>query len=154
MRINKTFLATLIVGLILLLLASRNCVRTHENTPKERVLVIYRYETPPEDWEAFTKALIYVESKGDSLAVGSKDDVGVLQLRKIYVDEVNRILGDSVFSYHDRYSKKKSIMMFNVMQDYYNKDKNLHYALKLHNPYAPISYHKKVMEYYKKIKEE
>lgn len=31
------------------------------------------------DWERFTNALILVESEGDSLAVGSKNDVGVLQ---------------------------------------------------------------------------
>ena len=28
------------------------------------------------DWEDFTRALIWVESKGDSKAVGSKDDTG------------------------------------------------------------------------------
>ena len=148
---NKTFLATLMFGLILLLLSFKNCVKTQEKHIEERVVVVFKYETPPKEWNNFVKALIYVESKGDSLAVGTKDDVGVLQLRPIYVDEVNRIIGDSVFSYDDRYSMEKSLQMFEIMQGHYNKEKCLHYALKLHNPYAPLSYHRKVMEYYNEL---
>lgn len=48
-------------------------------------------------------ALIQVESGGDPNAIG--DDgaaVGVLQLHRHYVDDVNRIVGQPLFHYDDR----------------------------------------------------
>lgn len=104
------------------------------------------------DWEDFTRALIWVESKGDSKAVGSKDDIGVLQLTPILVRDVNRILGYDVFTLEDRLDSLKSVEMFNIIQDHYNPEHCKHFALKIWNCYAPISYHRKVMDKFNEIK--
>lgn len=106
------------------------------------------------DWEDFTKALIWVESKGDSKAVGSKDDVGVLQITPILVEDCNRILKCETFTLEDRLDSLKSVEMFNIIQDHYNPQHDYHWALKLWNSGAPLSYHRKVMDKFNEIKNE
>ncbi len=67
-------------------------------------------------------AIEWVESKGDPWAVGDDGDaVGAYQIRKIYVDDVNRIWGVlwKKFSYKDRYSKSKSRFMVRVFLNHY-----------------------------------
>jgi len=64
-------------------------------------------------------AIIQVESGGDTLAYNSKEDaVGCLQIRPIMVREVNRLLGKDSFKLKDRWSKAKSIQMFNVLRSH------------------------------------
>lgn len=75
------------------------------------------------------EALIYVESRGKEKAIGDTNlgepSVGVLQIRPIMVKEVNRILkrrkNNKRFNLKDRFSKIKSIEMFNVWRNYYHK---------------------------------
>lgn len=105
------------------------------------------------DWELFTQALIWVESKGDSKAVGKLDDIGVLQIRPIIVEDCNRILEMEVFTLEDRLDSLKSVEMFNIIQDHYNPQHDFHWALKLWNSGAPLSYHRKVMDKFNEIKE-
>lgn len=100
------------------------------------------------DWERFTNALILVESEGDSLAVGSKNDVGVLQITPILIKDANRILGYDAYTLEDRKSRIKSIEIFNVIQDHYNPTHDLHLALKIWNSKAPIKYHYDVLNHY------
>tara|TARA_Y100000114_G_C11581402_1_gene241231 strand:+ start:30 stop:521 length:492 start_codon:yes stop_codon:yes gene_type:complete len=84
----------------------------------------YRYEEFPMDF--LVNSMIYVESKWDSTAIGDGGRaVGVLQIHKIMVREVNRIThmrgGDStIYYYDDRYSVKKSIEMFHIWRNYYH----------------------------------
>lgn len=104
------------------------------------------------DWELFTQALIWVESKGDSKAIGSKDDVGVLQITPILLRDCNRILGYERFTLTDRLDSLKSVEMFNIIQDHYNPQHDYHWALKLWNSGAPLSYHRKVMDKFNEIK--
>lgn len=104
------------------------------------------------DWDTFTKALIWVESKGDSKAIGSKDDVGILQIRKPIIDDCNRILGYDKYTLMDRLDSLKSVEMFNIIQDHYNPQHDYHWALKLWNSKAPLSYHRKVMDKFNEIK--
>jgi hypothetical protein len=104
-------------------------------------------------WELFTQALIWVESKGDSKAVGSKDDVGVLQITPILVEDCNRILKNEGFTLEDRLDSLKSVEMFNIIQDHYNPQHDYHLALKIWNGQAPLSYHRKVMDKFNEIKE-
>lgn len=106
------------------------------------------------DWELFTRALIWVESKGDSKAIGSKDDVGVLQITPILLRDCNRILGYERFTLTDRLDSLKSVEMFNIIQDHYNPQHDYHWALKLWNSGAPLSYHRKVMDRFNEIKNE
>jgi hypothetical protein len=62
-------------------------------------------------------AIIQVESGGDTLAYNSKEDaVGCLQIRPIMVREVNRLVGKDSFTLYDRWSKVKSVQMFNILR--------------------------------------
>ena len=105
------------------------------------------------DWDAFIEALIWVESKGDERAVGKKDDIGILQITPILLQDCNRIIGYEKYYLNDRYDREKSIEMFNLIQDHYNPQKDFHWALKLWNSGAPLSYHRKVMDKFNEIKE-
>ena len=105
------------------------------------------------DWEDFTRALIWVESRGDSKAVGSKDDTGVLQITPILLKDCNRILKTERFTLEDRLDSLKSVEMFNIIQDHYNPQHDYHWALKIWNCHAPQSYHRKVMDKFNEIKE-
>lgn len=105
------------------------------------------------DWEDFTRALIWVESRGDSKAVGGNNDIGVLQIRPIIVEDCNRILKTERFTLEDRLDSLRSVEMFNVIQDHYNPQHDCHWALKIWNSRAPLSYHRKVMDKYNEIKE-
>jgi hypothetical protein len=79
-------------------------------------------------------AIIQHESKGNVNAYNKVEDaVGLLQIRKIYVDECNRILGKKVYSYQDRKDPKKSIEMFYVIMDYRAPDYNLDKVSMVHN---------------------
>jgi hypothetical protein len=104
------------------------------------------------DWEIFTQALIWVESKGDSKAVGSKDDTGVLQITPILLQDCNRILKTERFTLEDRLDSLKSVEMFNIIQEHYNPQRDFHLALKIWNCHAPLSYHRKVMDKFNEIK--
>jgi soluble lytic murein transglycosylase-like protein len=67
--------------------------------------------------DTLIEAIMQVESGGDTLAYNSKEDaVGCLQIRPIMVREVNRLLGKDSFTLSDRWSKVKSIQMFNVLR--------------------------------------
>ena len=64
-------------------------------------------------------AIIHVESRGDSMAYNKREDaVGVLQIRPIMLREVNRLLGYDKYTLKDRWSKAKSIEMFNVIKEH------------------------------------
>lgn len=70
------------------------------------------------------EAIIFVESRNNNLAYApSEDAVGCLQIRRVMVDDVNRILkrkNSSIqFTYNDRWDRKKSIEMFNIFITYY-----------------------------------
>lgn len=113
---------------------------------------IVEYNQDRLDWEDFTRALIWVESKGDSKAIGKLDDIGVLQIRPIIVEDCNRILGYERFTLTDRLDSLKSVEMFNIIQDHYNPQHDYHWALKIWNCHAPQSYHRKVMDKFNEIK--
>lgn len=75
--------------------------------------------------EFLVDAIIHVESRGDSTAIGDGGRaVGILQIHPIMVREVNRILekngSDVRYNYNDRYSVEKSKKMFYVWKEYYH----------------------------------
>ena len=70
-------------------------------------------------------ALIWVESKGnDSAYHKGERAAGCLQIRPIMVKEVNRILdlkgSEKIYTLEDRWSRAKSIQMFNIVVNYYH----------------------------------
>ena len=73
--------------------------------------------TKPTIQDSLIDAIIHVESRGDSMAYNAKEDaVGVLQIRPIMMREVNRLLKENKYTLDDRWSKSKSIEMFNVIK--------------------------------------
>ena len=97
------------------------------------------------DWNIFIDSLIEIESENDSNAIGTKGSIGVLQITPIYVKEINKILGYKKYKLKDRRSKKKSIKMFEVFQNYFNPQKDINLAIKLHNPRAGQNYKNKIL---------
>ena len=106
------------------------------------------------DWHLFTTALMKVESDHSTTIIGKNDDAGVLQITPIYVKEVNRILGQQKYSLADRFDKYKSIEMFEVMNSRYNPEKSFYKAMRIHNPNAPESYRKAILNEYYKLKQQ
>ena len=96
------------------------------------------------EWDFFLEALIRVESNGNPYAIGTKNDVGILQITPIYVKEANRLQKDVVYTLEDRKSIEKSLEMFNIIQNYYNPHKDIDKAIKLHNPRAGKIYADKI----------
>jgi hypothetical protein len=103
------------------------------------------------EWHLFIDALIYVESAGREYIIGPHNDVGILQITPIFVEEVNRILGERKYTLEDRLDKYKSIEMFNVLNDKYNPERCFTKAIKLHNPRAGEGYRLKVLNEYLKL---
>ena len=96
------------------------------------------------DWNDWTMAIIMVESRGNDHAIGAMNDLGCLQITPILIKEANRILGKQKYRLNDAFNREKSIEIFNVVQGYWNPNKDKHLSLKIWNPRAPITYHKKV----------
>jgi hypothetical protein len=107
-----------------------------------------RVDIKIKEWHLFIDALIMQESGGKEDAVGLTNDIGVLQITPIYVEEVNRVLGEKRYTLQDRYDRYKSIEMFNIMNDKYNPERCFNKAIQLHNPRAPKSYRISVLQYY------
>jgi len=76
--------------------------------------------------DELVEALIWVESRGnDSAFHKGENAVGCLQIRPIMVKEVNRVLdlqgSGNIYTLEDRWSRTKSIEMFNVIANYYHE---------------------------------
>lgn len=106
----------------------------------------------PSDWDILVRALIQVESGGDSLAVGKTNDLGALQITPIYVTDVNRILGEERYTLEDRKSLVKSLEMFEIIQGHYNPSRDIDKAIRLHNPGAGEWYRERVYRHMEEIK--
>jgi hypothetical protein len=65
-------------------------------------------------------AIIRVESAGNDAAVGTRAEVGCLQIRPAVVRDVNRIRkGNPLFCLEDRYFRDPSIAMFRAYVEHY-----------------------------------
>jgi hypothetical protein len=71
-------------------------------------------------------AVIQVESSGNPRAYNQREDaVGILQIRKIVVDDLNRIYGPPYYSYKDRWDVGKSKEMFQKYMAHYGTKRRL-----------------------------
>ena len=71
-------------------------------------------------WDNLVEAIIQVESRGNDSAVGDNGKaVGCLQIHPIVVREVNRLVSKH-YTLDDRYSRAKSIEMFNIISEEYD----------------------------------
>lgn len=83
-------------------------------------------------WAMLQLAIAITESRCNPNATGASQDVGVLQLRPIYVAEANRV-GGTNYAHSDAYDPLKSLLMFRAVQDYHNPEHDQNKAIKLHN---------------------
>ena len=98
----------------------------------------------------FIQSIIHIESKGNPFAVGSTNDAGILQITPICVKEANRILKRKEYTLDDRFSHKKSVEIFNIIQSHHNPTFNYRKACKIWNPGAGKSYTEKILKEYAK----
>ena len=104
--------------------------------------------------DTLIEAIMQVESGGDTLAYNSKEDaVGCLQIRPIMVREVNRLVGKDSFTLDDRWSKVKSIQMFNILRSHLKEASNEKIARVWNGGYNG---HKKqsTIKYWQKVKKQ
>lgn len=102
-------------------------------------------------------AIIQVESKGVETAISTDGTcVGILQIKKVIVDDCNSYLGYKKYKYSDRLNKKKSIEMFRIIQKKYknykkNRSNNeLEHMIRLWN--GGCGYSKsRTQKYYEKV---
>lgn len=97
-------------------------------------------------------AIIQVESLYSTGVVGDSGmAVGCLQIWKITVRDVNRILGRQKYQYSDRTSRQKSIEMFLIYQRHYNQNGDLEKGCRIWNG-GPDGYKQEgTKKYYKKV---
>lgn len=99
------------------------------------------------EYEVLLLAIAKTESDFNPLAVGKTNDLGVFQITPIFVQEVNRILGDTVYLHEDALDMKKSLEMVTVVQDKHNAEHDITRAIARHNPCGDaIGYARKVRE--------
>lgn len=75
---------------------------------------------------AIVEALAIVESSNDPTKEGLLDELGLLQIRPVLVRDVNRILGQEIYTDEDRLCPEKSREMFWVYSDFWNIQKEDH----------------------------
>ena len=132
-----------------------------ERLPIEQIKIEHKNEIKPivRDLEDLIEAMVWVESKGNPKAFAKREDAaGVLQIRPIMVNEVNRILNikkdDRFYTLDDRWNEKKSIEMFYVFVDYYHKDSSYEEIARCWNGGPKGLQKKQTKRYWKKVQKE
>ena len=109
--------------------------------------------TEPIPIDTLLNAVMAVESNFDTLAYNSKENAaGVLQIRPIMVREVNRLLGEDKYTLKDRWSKTKSIEMFNVIRSHLKGATDEEIARTWDGGYNGKN-NPKTLQYWKKVKQ-
>lgn len=117
-------------------------------SPKEDSIIILRDSLT--EWQVFIMALIEVECERNPKAKSPGGAVGPFQITQSYINEINRIYNTD-FILYEAYNLDKALSMFEMMNDYYNPDRNIDKAITIHNPKAGNWYHKKVKQRMKAI---
>ena len=112
--------------------------------------------TTKRDLTPLVNALMWVESRCDTSAYCKREDaVGVLQIRPIMVKEVNRVLGlqgsSHIYTLEDRWSKEKSIEMFNVIANYYHETSSYEKIARCWNGGPKGLQKKQTQKYWRKV---
>ena len=102
--------------------------------------------------DTLLNAVMAVESNFDTMAYNEKENAaGVLQIRPIMVREVNRLLGENKYTLKDRWSKAKSIEMFNVIRSHLKGASNEEIARTWNGGYNGKNI-PQTMQYWNKVK--
>lgn len=135
-------IAAILLVIVSLVLATELSILRAKTTGE----IIIQDESAPDIWSQFVEALIQVESSGRENAIGDNgNSIGVLQLQKIYIDEIGRISGYK-YPYSYRFDRDKSIEIFLKMQELKNPNKNIIRAIEIHNPRAGDDYYAKIFK--------
>ena len=114
------------------------------------------YVPPPKkitEKEKILRAFIAVESSGDRFAYNKIEKAaGILQIRPIRLDEINRLFGTS-YKLEDRFDSIKSVEMFLKFQLHYDPDLNLEEVSKNWQGNPNWKSTKYTAKYYAKIKQ-
>lgn len=141
--IFAAFAALLAAGLISCTQNGKDAPTVEITAPHEHVLD--RVDTLTAMFNAFCRQ----ESRGDVLAVSPCGRyVGCLQISEIMVREANRVLGDSIYSYDDRYDAGCSYGIFKAVMEHHNPNLDIEKAINLWNGHAPQSYRDNVKAYF------
>ena len=104
-------------------------------------------------FEDLLDAIEWVESKGDPNAVGDGgDSVGCMQIQKICVADCNRILGQTYFNDHDRWSRVQSRHMAITYLHYYADGKTFEDAARIWNGGPKGHLKESTKPYWEKVK--
>ena len=111
---------------------------------------------PDRDISDLVGAIIQVESKGNPKAFAKGENAaGILQIRPIMVNEVNRLLhkfdSEKFYTLDDRWDEKKSIEMFYVIYNYYHKDSSYEEIARCWNGGPKGLQKKQTKRYWKKV---
>lgn len=146
----KTIFIIIIINILLCacaLIYKCNC----ENNYNERISYVCKDPIELSEWQIFIIALMEVECDRNPLAISSKNAVGPLQLTEIYIKEVNRLY-NSNYTIEDAYDINSSLTIVEMMNDYYNPNKDIDKAIKLHNPNAGSWYSKRIKDRMDKVR--
>lgn len=100
------------------------------------------------DFDKLTLAIALTESRFNADADSGAGDYGLLQLRGIYIAEVNRLTGEN-YTVEDAFDIGKSLAIFRALQAHYNPTQDLDKGIYYHNKSS--GYKRAVMENYELI---
>lgn len=149
-KFKENILLPLLIGILIPFIILSVTFRTENIELKKEIKAIKSEKEQiknTKQWDIFLSALIWQESEGNNFAIND-DAIGVLQITPIYVKEVNKIIGYEKYKFEDRFSRAKSIEMFQVIQNFYNPEKSIITAIKLHNPKANKNYTNSILSKY------
>ena len=135
-----------LLAIVMTVLTCLLCVWLDHTIPVRERVIEEKVLVPVDslsDWQVLEMAIAFTESRFKTDAIGKAEDTGVLQIRPIYVDEVNRLTGYE-FTIEDALDPCLSLEMFNLMQEHKNPGHSIDTAIYFHNksPY----YKKTVLE--------
>lgn len=151
MRITKIITLSLIFTIFSMFFNAQNYRRNLSGSEPTITKAFLDSVNESRKWEAFIKALTWVESRHEPKAKNSNTSAkGIFQQLDTYVVEANRIVGYKKFKSKDRFEPQKAREMFDVVQSFYNPKKDIKKALKIHRGKHDKSHEKEV---FKKMKE-
>jgi|WetSurMetagenome_2_1015567.scaffolds.fasta_scaffold00157_69 hypothetical protein len=123
---------------------------THSKAPDTTVLYIQESQKI-QVFDPILYAFMKVESNFQTDVINSLGYAGILQIGPEMIEETNRICeltgNPKSFTLTDRLDSIKSVQIWYIIQNYYNRAYTLENACKLWNPLAGDWYYNKIKRY-------
>lgn len=132
----KNILFTLLLMIPVTIIGGELDLKLYRSTQRELSYIMLPEVNikPDKQWYNLIKAIHWIESRNGKRIIGDGGKaVGPLQIHKGMVDLVNKIQSEYHFSYKDRTSFNKSLLMFEIFQDKYNPSRNIEITAKIWN---------------------